>query len=162
MIDYKNYKTGVFATTSGEYMKILLQLWLPGRVWMFVAPVALFAALGVRLHDARFLILALIVVMVVGPMGMPLFFYYYMLAPEARRAVLLKSVEANEDGLELKYFNKEGRELRLPPDEMIGWKDVKGVRRTGRGFVYVLRGERLQFLFVPYEAIGAEGSETSK
>lgn len=129
-------------------------LWLPRYLWLLIAPLALFAALGVKL-DVRFLIIAIVYIFVILPMGLPFFYYYYMLAPEARRAILPKRVEVNE-GQWLKLIYEPHEHLRTPPDELIPWTQIRTVRRTSTSLIYILRTPRFQFITIPFTAIKKE------
>ena len=172
-------KTRPFSTTSGDYLSVLISLWLPRYGWIIILPIALCAALGF-VFDERLLLVALMLLFIVVPMLMSFLYTYYMLTPEARRAVLRKEVEiADGEYIRLTYLNPESQEteddgnnkdsrmllpvagkdsrvksapLRLPPPETIQWTDVLGVRSTSRFTVYLLRGPRLMFLLVPHAA----------
>lgn len=150
----------ILPSLTSDYLLTLLWLWLPGRGWFIAVPVIVCAAVGVVV-DIRWLIVALALVLVVGPMLMAFFFIYYMLTPEARRAVLPRTVEV-EHGKEIRIHYLDERraesgeaapaergEMPVPDDEVIPWSQVRGVwPRRGRT-VYLLRGPRLQFIIVP-------------
>lgn len=172
-------KTQPFATTSGDYLSVLLSFWLPRYGWTVVVPVLVCATLGFAV-DERLLLVALMLVFIVVPMVMSFLYTYYMLTPEARRAVLRKEVEivegkhirlvylpdekADEDAtnrqnrMMLKSREAMPSELKLPKSaipepEMILWSDVKEVKYTSRFIVYLLNGARLNFLLIPHQAL---------
>ncbi len=108
--------TEPFTTTSGDYMKCLLALWLPRYGWWLPVILAVFTGIGVTIGDVRYLIIALIIIFVGCPMLMSRLYIYYMLTPEARRAVLRKQVEIIENRqLTLTYLPvDEDDDHRLP------------------------------------------------
>lgn len=147
--------TEPFTTTSGDYMKVLLALWLPRYGWCLPVLLAIFTGIGIALGDVRYLIIALMILFVVCPMVMSMFYIYYMLTPEARRAVLRKQVEiAENDRLTLTYLPvDEDDDRRLPPSETIPWSEIKTILRIGAFRVYILRSPRLSFILIPYSVI---------
>lgn len=180
-------KTHPFVTASGDYLSVLMSLWLPRYGWIILIPLVACAAVGI-VYDERFLLIALMLLFIVVPMLMSFLYTYYMLTPEARRAVLRKEVEIRDgESLRLVYLPKEkpddgkkdeSRRMLLPiareeernpepvkeiiPDpELIAWSDVIRVRFTSRFRVYVLRGPRLSFLLIPHSAIPRTEAEKS-
>lgn len=167
--------TEPFLTTSGDYFAVLISEWLPRYGWLMALPVVAVAVIGAMTHDVRWLLVALMLVFIVAPMAMSFLYTYYMLAPEARRAVLRKRVEIIPGRhIRLEYLHPERKtsakdatddvdikipaddwraEAPLPPAETIAWSDVLRVRSTSRFMVYFLRGERTQFLLVPHAAV---------
>lgn len=178
-------KTLPFVTNSGDYLSVLMSLWLPRYGWMILVPLTVCAAIGF-ISDERFLLIALMLLFIVVPMLMSFLYTYYMLTPEARRAVLRKEVEIREgESLRLVYLPKEktdddakaaSKRMLLPiareedreepevreiiPDpELIPWSDVIRVKFTARFRVYILKGERLTFLLIPHSAVPRAAAE---
>lgn len=124
------------------------------------------------------MLVALMLLFIVVPMLMSFLYTYYMLTPEARRAVIRKTVEIDEGrSIRLTYLPDEKREdaknrskrmllpiakdeeaepqmpaLPVPDPEKIDWSEVIGVKYTSRFTVYLLRGVRLTFLLIPHSA----------
>lgn len=171
--------TEPFSTTSGDYFAILLSEWLPRYGWTLFIPILATAGVGCLLHDERWLLVALMLVFIVAPMVMSFLYTYYMLTPEARRAVLHKRVEIHPgQHLRLIYLHPDSRHkggendakngaensaekekgeddeyvYQLPPDEVIPWTEIIRIRRTSRFTIYFLRGQRMQFLLIPHTA----------
>lgn len=147
--------TEPFTTTSGDYMKCLLALWLPRYGWWLPVILAVFTGIGVTIGDVRYLIIALIIIFVGCPMLMSRLYIYYMLTPEARRAVLRKQVEIIENRqLTLTYLPvDEDDDHRLPQPETIPWSEIKTILRIGAFRVYILRTPRLSFILIPYSVL---------
>lgn len=170
-------KTNPFVTTSGDYLSVLLSLWLPRYGWIVITPILVCGVLG-AVFDERLMLVALMLLFIVVPMLMSFLYTYYMLTPEARRAVIRKTVEIDEGrSIRLTYLPDEKREdaknrskrmllpiakdeeaepqmpeLPIPDPEKIDWSDVIGVKYTSRFTVYLLRGVRLTFLLIPHSA----------
>lgn len=147
--------TEPFTTTSGDYMKCLLALWLPRYGWWLPVILAVFTGIGITIGDVRYLIIALIIIFVGCPMLMSRLYIYYMLTPEARRAVLRKQVEIIENRqLTLTYLPvDEDDDHRLPQPETIPWSEIKTILRIGAFRVYILRTPRLSFILIPYSVL---------
>ncbi len=170
-------KTNPFVTTSGDYLSVLLSLWLPRYGWLVLTPILVCGVLG-AVFDERLMLVALMLLFIVVPMLMSFLYTYYMLTPEARRAVIRKTVEIDEGrSIRLTYLPDEKREdaknrskrmllpiakdeeaepqmpaLPIPDPEKIDWSEVIGVKYTSRFTVYLLRGVRLTFLLIPHSA----------
>lgn len=161
-------KTSPFTTSSGDYLSTLMGLWLPRYGWAVALPLVLCAIVGM-IWDERFLFIALMLLFIVVPMLMSFLYTYYMLTPEARRAVTRKEVEIDEGkSLRLVYLPPEKPVYRTPklgdsnpPEEIIfpvpepetiPWNKIKRIKHTSRFVVYILDAPRLQFLLVPYSA----------
>lgn len=170
-------KTNPFVTTSGDYLSVLLSLWLPRYGWLVITPILVCGVLG-AVFDGRLMLVALMLLFIVVPMLMSFLYTYYMLTPEARRAVVRKTVEIDEGrSIRLTYLPDEKREdaknrskrmllpiakdeeaepqmpaLPVPDPEKIDWSEVIGVKYTSRFTVYLLRGVRLTFLLIPHSA----------
>lgn len=163
-------RTAPFRTASGDYFAVLLSEWIPRYGWTVLIPVLATAGYGCLSHDERWLLVALMLVFIVAPMVMSFLYTYYMLAPEARRTILCKTVEIYPGShISLRYIAPEEKtpaeddkkipaddrsdNFVLPPAETIPWCDVVRVRNTSRFQVYFLRGVRMQFLLVPHSAV---------
>lgn len=164
-------KTSPFVTTSGDYLSTLMKLWIPKYGWIVALPLLVCAVIGATI-DVRFLFIALMLLFIVVPMLMSFLYTYYMLTPEARRAVTRKEVEIDEvKCMRLIYLPPEKPVLKQPllgvetdpedmtvdvvvPDpETIAWGQIKKIKYTSRFTVYILDTPRLQFILIPYSAI---------
>lgn len=162
---------------------MLLSLWLPRYGWLVITPILVCGVLG-AVFDGRLMLVALILLFIVVPMLMSFLYTYYMLTPEARRAVIRKTVEIDEGrSIGLTYLPDEKREdnrskrmllpiakddkaepqmpaLPIPDPEKIDWSEVIGVKYTSRFTVYLLRGARLTFLLIPHSAFQSVEKKT--
>lgn len=164
-------KTQPFTTTSGDYLSTLMGIWIPRYGWTVALPLIACAAIGLFV-DMRFLLVAFMLLFIVVPMVMSFLYTYYMLTPEARRAVTRKEIVIDEDNeMKLIYLPPEqstfkepklGEEYEpddievktfVPDPETIKWKNIKSVKYTTRFVVYILDTPRLQFILIPYAAL---------
>lgn len=157
-----------FAITSGEYLKTLLSLWLPRWWWLPVIPIVAALMLAFILSDERFALIAVMLAFIVVPMGMSFLYTYYMLTPEARRAILKKKVTVMPGrALVLEYESvhsedsEVGERFPVPRPETIAWDDILRVKFTRNYVVYVLKSQRLQFVMVPWETLPRDVSPVS-
>lgn len=178
--------TAPFLTTSGDYFSVLLSAWLPRYGWTLALPIISFAVLGYILHDERWMLVALMLLFIVMPMAMSFLYTYYMLTPEARRSVLHKRVEivpgshlkleylpdpaksagdSSGDRKEAVPMNTEnpgnGAVFTVPAPETIPWDQIVGIKATSRFRVYCLKGERMQFLLIPWDALRTPAGGTA-
>lgn len=160
--------TEPFLTTSGDYLSVLLGAWIPRYGWALALPVLLFLIMGYALHDERWFLVALMVIFIVAPMVMSFLYIYYMLTPEARRAVLRKRVDIVPGHyLRLEYLpecdttDDAGTEPpasntdingTVPLPEVIEWENILKVKSTSRFMVFFLKGERIRFILIPRAA----------
>lgn len=150
-----------FTTTSGDYLSVLLGIWLPRYGWTLILPTLLCLGIGTLTGDERFLLLALMLLFIIAPMLMSFLYTYYMLTPEARRAVALKRVDISPKGdMTLTYLKEvdEGDDAdekhyeELSKEEIPAGKIIR-VKYTSRFRVYVIEAPRLQFILVPHESV---------
>lgn len=146
-------------------------IWIPRYGWTVALPLIACAAIGVFI-DTRFLLVALMLLFIVVPMVMSFLYTYYMLTPEARRAITRKEIVIDEDNeMKLIYlppeqptlkepklgeeYNADNIEVKsfVPDPETIKWKNIKSVKYTTRFVVYILDTPRLQFILIPYAAL---------
>lgn len=147
-----------FTITPGEYLKVLLSLWIPKYGYLIALPIVLCLVIGLA-FDVRFALIAIMLIFIVVPMLSSFLYPYYMLAPEARRSVICKRVEiAEKEYLKLCYLKEEKGEEDindkriLPEDETIRWEDIKRIRYSPRYRIYVLNTPRLSFILIPHTA----------
>lgn len=141
--------------------------------WLLLIPVIAFIALGLVRDDARWYIMALMLVFIIGPMAMSMIYTSYMLTPEVRRAVLPKRIIITPgESLRLEYVsrrelaieNGEDKDVtdeklspqnenieKLPEPEEIAWSEIANESSTSTHKVYRLKG-RLQFILIPWTA----------
>ncbi|MCH5325827.1 MAG: hypothetical protein J1E29_01330 [Duncaniella sp.] len=150
--------TSVFKTTSGEYLYTLLSIWIPRHGWpLALTPIA-FVVLAATSHDWRFALVALMTIFIIMPMVLSWIYIYYLLTPEARRALLPKRVQITPgESLLLVYepaTADNGTTTFFPP-EKIEAQDIKRVMFAKTGVVYLLRAPMIQFIIVPYSVLPA-------
>lgn len=172
----KTILTAPFTTNSGDYLSVLLSLWLPRYGGWLLLPILISLAIGIFL-DVRFVLIAIMLMFIVIPMLSSFLYPYYMLTPEARRAVIRKQVEISEGRqLRLIYLppepiaqniadkddsqpsgetieNSESENFPLPEPETIEWSQIAAVKSNSRFRIYILKSQHLSFLLIPHDAI---------
>ena len=153
------FSTTEFTTSPGTYLRCLLGMWFK-RYGLWVAITVLVSAvLGVT-YDLRFVIVTLMLVMIVMPMLLSYIYIYYMLAPEARRAIMPMRVEMHNDGsMTLTYMADaiDGKPPHAP--ETISAADIRGLHTWHSYRVVVMRAKRMSFMLIPMSAIIADSSQ---
>lgn len=103
-------------------------------LWM-VLPVALCAVLAVWV-DVRFVIVALMVLLIILPMVLALLYIYYGLSPEARWSIMEKTLTLNEQGLTLDFIDERMKK------HAIRWDDVQHIIEKEDVVMLMLKGGR--------------------
>lgn len=88
------------------------------------------------------------------PMLLSMIYFYYMLTPEARRAVALKKVEmADGQYIRLDYLihDDETDDFKVTDTETIPWSSIESINKFGKYLVIRLKAERMTILLVPYK-----------
>lgn len=155
----KTVVTRPFVTSPSDYIKVLLVFWLRRYGWMLAIPVIVCFIIG-YFRDVRFSLIGVMFLFIIIPMLSSFLYPYYMLAPEARRAVLRKKVEVDEGHeLRLIYLHPEKKDEKdddcryLPSPEFIPWEDIESVKYTSRFRIYLLKAKRLSFILIPHSAV---------
>lgn len=122
------------------------------RYGWFVA-IPLLAALIVGLTvDIRWFIIGLAMLFICIPMLLSMIYFYYMLTPEARRAVALKQVEFSQDSdIKIEYLNRgnDDESVEITSVETIPWNEVRSVNRFGNHTLIRLKDDRITILLIP-------------
>lgn len=134
-------------------MLCLAGIWLKRYGIIFAIPTVVSISLSV--FDLRFLIVALMIVFLIIPLMMPLWYYYYMLSPEAASAVLDKTVLIiPERKLHIKYSPPgEDEPWKQRDDMIIDWSEIVGTFRCRNHLVYLLNRPRIQFIMIPLRCL---------
>lgn len=135
------------SVSAGTYMRHLCTIFL-GDNWLWmVLPVALCGVLAVW-FDVRFVIVALMVLMVVLPMILALLYFYYGFSPEARWSIMDKAVALGTEGLTLDFVDERMKKHVIPRDDVryiIEMDDVVMLMLTG--------GRRYTCLMLPASVV---------
>lgn len=138
------------------------------RQWGFVIATPILILLAIGLYDWRFIVVALMVLMVVYPMILPLVYINHMLRPEVRAILYRQTITQHTDGsINVKYFPDEPAAdtsaedkkpsplplryvpptLTLPPSMVSGYDTNNGHLRVS------LSHPHIHFLFIPLDKI---------
>ena len=130
------------SVTSGTYMRHLCTLFLADNWLWMVLPVAVCAALAVWI-DVRFVIVALMVLLVVLPMILALLYFYYGFSPEARWSIMEKTASLSDEGLDLSFTDERMKK------HAIRWDDVRYIIEKDDVIMLMLKGHRYTCLMLP-------------
>lgn len=122
--------TDYFKVPVSVMVRHLLGKWL--KIWgiAMISPPLILVAIGIGLHDLRWVLIALMGVMVCLPSVMLLIFYNYALHPKTARAILPhRLVICRNEYVRIEYRDEPDR--RIPPDETIQWSQIKYLRDCG-------------------------------
>ena len=121
--------------TAGAYMRRLCSIFLADNWLWMVAPVAICVMLAIWM-DVRFIIVALMILLIVLPMILALLYFYYGLSPEAQWSIMDKQVDLDNDGLTL-TFNDERMKKHVIP-----WDNVHNIIEKDDVWMLMLGGGR--------------------
>ena len=104
--------------TAGAYMRHLGAMFLAENWLWLVLPVAVCAVLAIWV-DVRFVIVAMMVVLMVLPMLLALLYFYYGFSPEARWSIMEKQVDLTDEGLALTFADERMKKHIIPWDNVL-------------------------------------------
>lgn len=131
---------------SGTYMRHLCSMFLADNWLWMVSPVAVCAVLAFWL-DVRFVIVALMVLVVVMPMILALLYFYYGFSPEALWSIMEKTVSIDDTGLTLTFTDERMKKHVIRGD------DVRDIFVNDDVVVLMLRGKRYTCLMLPASVV---------
>lgn len=134
------------SVTSGTYMRHLCTLFLADNWLWMVLPVAVCALLAVWI-DVRFVIVALMVLLVVLPMILALLYFYYGFSPEARWSIMEKTVSVDSKGLNLSFTDERMKK------HAIRWDDVRNIIEKDDVIMLMLKEHRYTCLMLPTSVV---------
>lgn len=150
----KGQETEAFKTSPSEYLRVVLRVRRQWLLWLSVAIIA--TALILTLSDIRWVFVGLIFLFLILPMVLFNAYFFYLLTPEATRAVMLKSVTFSDDGsVAIRYFDKDedGVCQYSGKTEIIHDIMIKEIDIGDKNIIIFLRKGRPGFIIVPKEAV---------
>lgn len=131
MVDRQNMvTTDYFKVPVSAMVRYLLGRWL--KIWgiALAAVPIIFIAVSVALHDIRWALVALMLVMVLIPSIILIIFYSQALRPETARAIIPhRLVICHGQWVRIEYRPDPDR--RVPADELIPWDSIRYLRDCG-------------------------------
>ena len=137
------------SVTSGTYMRHLCTLFLADNWLWMVLPIAVCALLAVWI-DVRFVIVALMVLLVVLPMILALLYFYYGFSPEARWSIMEKDAVIGNEGISLTFTDERMKK------HAIGWDDVLHIIEKDNVLLFMLKGKRYTCLMLPASIVNPD------
>ena len=125
--------------------ELCLMLLVDNWFWV-VSLIALCGAIAI-FGDVRFVIVALMVLVIVLPMILTLLYFYYGFSPEARWSIMEKDAVIDDEGISLAFTDERMKK------HVIGWDDVRYIIEKEDVLMLMLRGKRYTCLMLPRSAI---------
>lgn len=130
-------------------MKHLCLMFLANNWLWMILPVALCANMAFFV-DVRWVIVALMVLLIVLPMVLALLYFYYGFSPEARWSIMEKTAVINTDNITLSFTDVRMQKHVIPVD------DVLQVIEKDDVLMVMLRGKRYTCLMFPASAVNPD------
>lgn len=131
---------------SGTYMRHLCSLFVADN-WLWMAlPVAVCAVCAIWV-DVRFVIVALMVLLIVLPMVLALLYFYYGLSPQARWSMMNKAITVDATGMTLTFEDPRMK------THAIAWDDVRHIIEKDDVWMILLKDRRYSCLMLPSSVI---------
>lgn len=150
-------ESDVFKTSPAEYMKQVIRQKL---LWLTVMSAAIAAtAFILSFHDLKWAFVGLIFIFLIVPMMMFNAYFFYLLTPEAVRAVGMKSVTILDNGnLLIRYFkrNDDGEIEFSGNSETIVKENIKRIDSGDKNIMIYLVSSRPGFIIIPKDALDTE------
>lgn len=128
--------TDYFRVPVSAMVRHLMGKWL--KIWgvALAAPPLILIAVAIGLHDIRWALVALMLVMVLIPSVLLVIFYYYALAPAAAKAVIPhRLIICRNRHVTIQY--RPDLDMRVPSDELIPWENIRYLRDCGSYWMLV-------------------------
>ena len=123
------------SVTPNCYMRHLCSM-IAADNWLWVvAPVAVCVILAIWI-DVRFVLVAMMALVVVLPMVLALLYFYYGFSPEARWSIMEKSAVIDAAGITLDFTDKRMKK------HAIRWDDVRDMIEKDDAVLLMLKGGR--------------------
>ena len=148
--------TRYFSVRPRRYVGKAMPRWLARRGWPLLAVAAAIAVAG--LADARWLVVALIVLCAAAPAALAIVFFHGALSPRAAMQTLEHEARVDPDALVVTFLPAPGRE-RKP--WRIAAKDIRNVERDGDFWLVWTASEPLVPVMIPDEYIKKHIGEES-
>ena len=139
--------------TAGCYMKHLFYTFLADNWLWMVLPLAVCGILAYWI-DVRFVIVALMVLLVVQPMILSLLYFYYGFSPEARWSIMEKTATFDDEGITLEFADERMK------THAIRWDDVRHIIEKEDVVMLMLRGKRYRCLMLPASVVDPDVAQT--
>lgn len=153
MTDNIAFSTKTFTTSPAVYIRCLLGVWFKRYGVWIVLPVAVCGVMG-AVADIRWVIVAMMIIFLLTPMLLAYLYFYYMLTPEARRAIMPMQLSLHADGaLDIAYQPLPDSDSPTHAPEHLPAGTVKRTIERRRHIALVLAGPRLAFILVPTTAL---------
>lgn len=137
------------SVAADSYIRHLGMLFLADYWLYMVAPVALCAVLAIWI-DVRFIIIALMLLLMEIPMLLALLYFYYGLSPEARWSIMEKEVTIDSQGIDLSFVDERMKK------HVIRWDDVRYIIEKDDVLMLMLNGRRYTCLMLPTSAVNPD------
>lgn len=135
-----------FQVSSTVYVRELAGIWMSRHWWILVLIPAAFAVAG--LYDSRWLIVALMVLMILTPGIMMIVYFNFALSPEIARRTLRQTFAAGPEGFTVSFLPHEESGYS-PEPEHIAFADIRGIDDTGKYFIVRLRRSPYSIMIFP-------------
>ncbi|MBO7608987.1 MAG: hypothetical protein J6S96_02130 [Muribaculaceae bacterium] len=140
-----------FAVTSGQYMRPMLRMFFGRNWWWFVVPILIMLGLMSVLHDARWLIVCLMLIFMIFPMILILIYFNYALTLEVRWSIMEKAMMIDDKGLHLTFSDE-----RMHSRD-IAWSDISSITRDRNAFYFHLNVRRYNYVMLPCSVLADNG-----
>lgn len=131
------------------YVRRLISVWLGRKWWIIAMPLIVLLLLGVR--DSRWLIVAMMYIMIVVPGVMAIVYFNFALSPEMAVRVLRQKVTPYPEGFTLTYLPIEDSHF-APEPERIRYADIAEISDTGQNLEIRLKRSAYTLIIIPTSA----------
>ncbi len=126
---------------AGLYMRRAMRLWL-SRHWWWIA-LLLVACASLAVVDARWSVIAFILVVAALMMVMSLVYFHHVFSPLARWSVMEKTVTVTRQGLDLAFEHPRMNAHHVE------WESVRSIDFATTATVLHIAGGAINFLMLP-------------
>ena len=151
------FESEIFTTKASTYVK---QVILMNMAWALTTIAAILVVLVcLSFYDLRWIFVGLIVVFLSAPMLIFNAYFFYLLNPEAVRALSPKKVTLERNGnIRIEYFRKdnEGELISIEKNEIIPSTSISGFTMKDEIILVKLKHSKTGFLVIPKTSISED------
>lgn len=135
-----------FTVKSSIYVKQLLGIWLTKYWWIIILPLAGVALAGI--WDARWLIVALMMLMILMPAVMAIVFFNFALSPEVAKRTLPQFLNTNAESFTISYAPHPESSFS-PSSEQFTIRDIRTIEDNGKYLIIHMQSSQYSIIIIP-------------
>lgn len=157
--------TSKFRIPHSKFIVLLFRQVAGKWLWIPVSILIISITLGITL-DMRYLIVALMALLILTPMLLAFLYFYYGLAPGCWTNIIEKELNISTQGIELLMYisqkessEKGCEETVIKRKQTIKWTDIRTLKLSPNSVTLLLKKDYKGFIIIPHSAFTDDESQ---